>query len=212
MEDGMSITLEEYKMESTITEEYKGYKIDIIPDEFPESPIECDNLGTMVCFHGRYTLGNTDHGYDHRDYNSMSELKADIIRKEDPAVILPLYLYDHSGLRISTSSFSCRFDSGQIGFIFISKKKARYEYNWTNITKSRGELLTKYLINEISTYDKFLIGDVYGYKISKDDEEIDSCWGFYGAEYCLREAKSELKAIIKYELKTHGEHQVMELV
>ena len=42
-------------------------------------------------------------------------------------LMLPLYLYDHSGLAMSTESFSGRaphaeWDSGQVGWIYVSKK------------------------------------------------------------------------------------------
>ena len=40
-------------------------------------------------------------------------------------VILPLYLFDHSGISISTGSFHDPWDSGQVGFIYASKEKAK---------------------------------------------------------------------------------------
>lgn len=36
---------------------------------------------------------------------------------------------------------------------------------------------------DISTYEAFAFGDVYGYVIETEDgEELDSCWGFYGMD------------------------------
>ena len=71
------------------------------------------------------------------------------------------------------------------------------EKNW----KDRAD---KYLEGEVETYDQYLRGDVYGYTLTKktihqekcphcgevireyeDEEEVDSCWGFYGD--CLEE-------------------------
>lgn len=46
----MSYTYEE--------EEYRGCTIRIEQDDNPESPREWDNVGTMVCFHDRYNLGD----------------------------------------------------------------------------------------------------------------------------------------------------------
>jgi hypothetical protein len=43
-------------------------------------------------------------------------------------VILPLYLYDHGGITMSTGSFGDPWDSGQVGFIYVSKEKARKEF------------------------------------------------------------------------------------
>jgi hypothetical protein len=109
-----------------------------------------------------------------------------IIKKSLEAnyIILPLYLYDHSGITISTGPFSCPWDSGQIGYIYITKEKARKEYSWKYMTKSRIKRIINYLENEVETYDQYLTGDVYGYRISnEDDDHIDSCWGFYGHDY-----------------------------
>ena len=49
------------------------------------NPRENDNLGTMVCFHGRYNLGDK-HNYNSNDYNSFGEMEKAIIRKENVAV------------------------------------------------------------------------------------------------------------------------------
>lgn len=175
----------------------KKYRIKIIQDENPNSPREDDNLGKMVCFHGRYNLGDK-HDYDHRDYSGWDEQKEAIIKNEDVCVILPLYLYDHSGITMSTSPFSCRWDSGQVGWVFVSKKKVREEYSVKRITEKVIEKVTKVLKGEVETYDQYLTGDVYGYEIyevttcSEGHEHetiIDSCWGYYGTSECLSEAE-----------------------
>ena len=36
----------------------KKYELKIVQDTDPESPRTWDNLGTMVCFHKRYELGD----------------------------------------------------------------------------------------------------------------------------------------------------------
>lgn len=154
---------------------------------------EFDNLGTMVCFHKRYILGDRGHTYDCNDYESWDELEADIIRTEKPAALLPVYMYDHSGVTINTTGFSCPWDSGQIGFIFISKKKALAEYGGKIVTKRLRERLETYLRNEVETYDQYLRGDVWGYTIFDDNDEIiDSCGGFYGHDECEAEAVGQL--------------------
>ena len=182
-----------------------NYKIEIVQGCDPESPRTWDNLGTMVCFHGRYNLGDK-HSYRFQDYDSWDEMEKAIIKNEDVAVILPLYLYDHSGITISTTSFDCRWDSGQIGFIFISKKKVREEYSINRITKEWKEKVTKYLEGEVDTYDQYLRGDIYGYKVSKisvcdlgceHEEVVDSCGGFYGEDNAFEEAKG----IVEYRMK-----------
>ena len=47
---------------------------------------------------------------------------------------------------------------------------------------------------EVKTYDQYLTGDVWGYIIEDDSGEVlDSCWGFFGHDYCEEEAKAQLK-------------------
>ena len=105
------------------------YLIKVINDDDPFDPRGDDNLGTMVCFHGRYNLGDKNHGIDEKMFGGWGEMSAYIVKKEKVAVILPLYLYDHSGITISTGMFSCPWDSGQIGFIYVSKQKVRDEFS-----------------------------------------------------------------------------------
>jgi hypothetical protein len=176
------------------TEKIGKYKIDIIQDYDPESPRTWDNLGTMVCFHSRYDLGD-QHNYNHSDYNGWDEMEKDIIKTENVGVILPLYLYDHSGITMNTTGFSCRWDSGQVGFIFISKDKILKEYGGKIVTNKLKERVTNYLIGEVETYDQYLRGDVYGYRITdtEKEEELESCWGYYGVEDCMTEGKSILE-------------------
>ena len=176
------------------------YKIKIYPDTDPSDPRGDDNLGTMVCFHGRYNLGDK-HNYRHGDYTGWDDMKKHIIKDHDVAVILPLYLYDHSGITMSIAPFSCPWDSGKVGFIYVTKEKVREEYGGKYVTKKVRDCITKYLEGEVETYDQYLTGDVYGYKITQKGEEIDSCWGFYGQDECMKEAESIVEGLIKRELE-----------
>lgn len=155
-------------------------RLKIVQDSSPESPRNWDNLGTMICFHNRYDLGDK-HSYSSDDYSSWEEMKKAIIKEENTAVILPLYLLDHSGISISTGAFSCRWDSGQIGFIFVSKEKALEEFGGKIVTAKLKEKLERILDEEVETYDQYVRGDVYGFQIvDEDDDVVDSCYGFYG--------------------------------
>lgn len=180
---------------------YKGYEIEILQDEDPINPREDDNLGTMICFHKRYNLGDTHH-YNHGDYGSWDELLKAMEKKEGKLIALPLYLYDHSGITMSTGPFSCPWDSGQVGFIYVTLEKARAEFGKKLISKTMQAKLKGYLESEVKTYDNYLTGDVRGYKVSKDGEETDSCWGFYGdTDYVLKEAKAVVDANIEHDSK-----------
>jgi hypothetical protein len=139
----------------------------------------------MVCFHKNYKLGD-DHKYDRNDYNSWEELLSAIERDNPSGLIYePLYLYDHGGTTISTSPFSCKWDSGQVGYIYASKDSIRKEFGVKRLTKGVLERAYKVMEGEVRVYDQYLTGDVYGFIIKGEDGETeDSCWGFYGSDPC----------------------------
>jgi hypothetical protein len=175
---------------STEEKRIGNYLIEVIQDNDPQSPREWDNLGKMICFHGRYDLG------DEHDFSR--EESQEFLKSKEICVSLPLYLYDHSGITMSTIPFGCNWDTFQVGFIYITKEKVRKEYNVKRINKELIEKVTKVLEGEVKTYDQYLTGDIYGYRISKvtecelgheHKEELDSCWGFYGEEECMTEGE-----------------------
>ena len=189
------------------TKRIGDYKISIYTDENPDSPRNWDNLGTMVCFHNRYNLGDK-HELNHRYYKGWDDMEAHIIKDNDVSVILPLFLYDHSGITMRTTSFHDQWDSGQIGFIYVSKKKIREEYSVRYVTKKMRERITGYLIAEVETYDQYLRGDVYGFVITKHGEEVDSCWGYYGTEVAMDKAESVVTYYIVKEKESIKEETV----
>lgn len=125
------------------------------------NPREDDNLTTMVCFHNRYILGDKQTKYKQQDYDSWSALKNDIVAKEHPILIKPIYMYDHSGITIATTPFSCSWDSGQIGWVYITKHTVsnlgvvlENKEDWKHYINR----LDAYLESEIKEYDKYLVG------------------------------------------------------
>ena len=189
-------------MEAVETKRIGKYEIEIMHDLDPESPREWDNLGTMVCQHRTYNLGDK-HMYDLRDCRSWSDVQKEL---EYPPVILNLYLYDHSGITISCEPFGDKWDSGQVGFIFATKETLLKDYG-----KVDEEVIQKainVLKGEVETYDMFIRGDIFGYRISETSvcdhghehmEEVDSCWGFYGEDACMEEAESIVNSLIKHD-------------
>lgn len=107
-------------MEPIKTLEHKGCRIEIHPDTDAESPREWDNAGTMVCWHRRYALG------DKHTFNSPADFEE--WAKENKALVLPLFLYDHSGLSMRTSAYGDPWDSGQVGYIYILPAKILEEW------------------------------------------------------------------------------------
>lgn len=169
--------------------ELGGLTVTIDYDQDAESPREWDNLGTMVCWHRRYNLGDKHEFSTPTDFQEWADSK-----ESDIALCLPLYLYDHSGITMSCSKFSCPWDSGQVGYIYITREKIRSGYSAKRISKKLLERVRGYLISEVKTYDLFLTGQVYGYTVEDlEGNNVDSCWGFFGMETVKDEATSAAK-------------------
>ena len=175
---------------------HKGLTITIKQDDSPESPRSWDTLGTMVCFSRKHALGDAEHGYDAADYASMAEVE-EAIREHagQDAIILPLWLLDHSGLSMSCGErrypYDCPWDSCQVGYIFVSMADARREWETTSLTPEEIAAAKNVLRQEVKIYDQYLRGEVYGYRITDEEGEfLDSCSGFYGLDVCKQEAES----------------------
>jgi hypothetical protein len=169
-------------MEIAETFKVNNLTVNLFYDEDTESPRQWDNLGEMVCFHRRYSLG------DKHTFRSPEEVEEFL--SKTPHVALPLYLYDHSGITMSTSPFSCPWDSGRVGIIYVTLAQLRTEYNVKRITKTVREKAIKVLQSEVEEYDRFIRGEVYRYEIlDENGEEVDSCGGFIGLDYAIEAAR-----------------------
>jgi len=111
------------------------YRLEVFLDTCPESPRNWDNLGTMVCSHRRYDLGD-EQAKNIDEYSSWDEWLQgevyDLYGGEDNVVCLPLYLYDHGGITMNTTGFACFWDSGQVGWIYVTKEKLRKETGYSD--------------------------------------------------------------------------------
>ena len=98
-------------------------------------------------------------------------------------VSLPLWLYDHSGITISCGDreypYNDRWDSSAVGWIIYAKQAGDGE-DWRERAFDR-------MRAEVEEYDHYLQGEIYGFTLYKNREEIDSCWGYYGGDLAKNE-------------------------
>lgn len=120
---------------------------------------------------------------------------------EKEVILLNVFMYDHGNVAFSTADFGDRWDSGQVGVIYVTKEKIRHEYG-RRITARTIRRVTKCLEGEIEVYSSWASGDVYGFVVEdKDGEDEDSCWGFFGsnpltngiADYLDRKDRAKLR-------------------
>jgi hypothetical protein len=189
-------------------------ELKIVSDFDVESPREWSNMGTMLCFHKRYNLGD-ENPYNMNDFDSWMEFKERLEKDHDIAIILPIFMYDHSGITISTSleyPYNDRWDAGQVGFIFVTKEKIREEYSVKHVTKKTLQKALTYLLGEIEVYDLYLRGEVYGFQLvelskcsecgESHEETIDSCYGFYGYDIRKNGILDHLSSDIRKEIES----------
>lgn len=91
-------------------------------------------------------------------------------------VIRPLYMYDHSGVTVSTTPFNDRWDSGQVGFVFYVKEDSFTPGELRRWTAKKQKEALNIIEADVHMLDCYLRGDVWGYEISDEG----SCWGFFG--------------------------------
>jgi hypothetical protein len=162
-------------------------KIEIVHDIDPINPRkEFDHLGTMLYTSSRYLLGDK--------CVSASEIEEAV---KDPSMItLPVYAYIHSGVVLSTGPFTCPWDSGQCGIIYVSKYKVREDWKVKRISPKLHATILNCLQSEVQEFSDYLAGEVFGYRILDDDgAEVDSCWGFYGHQNAQESAEDALKGL-----------------
>lgn len=141
-------------------ENYKqinGYTFKI---NYADSDEYLDSCVNMFCFHRKYNIGDK-HKYSESDFIGWDKFETQLKKDYDIRVIEPLYMYDHSGITISTSPFSCPWDSGQIGFAFFTAEAIRKEFGIKKITKRILERAERVLEDSVRFYNTFLVGNMF---------------------------------------------------
>lgn len=183
---------------------YKGYTINIYPDDaHDQGPSEWGDTELFL-------IG------DHNQFYVNNDLIDDIhnLTTEDKKKyhIIPLIAYIHSGVSLSITNesypFNDKWDSCQVGYVFISKKDTK--------SKIKAKKLAKELIND---WNMYLTGNVYGFIVfDPQGEEIGSCWGFYGEPKdsdIINTAKGEINCDLKeprYKITYNKLEEITEIV
>ncbi len=158
---------------------YNNLTIKILSDLNPISPRQFENLGTMVCFHPTYKLGDVNL------YEDKAEFKEWVETSDEIAIYLPLYLLeDCNGLSIKTGLYP---ETDLVGWVFVTKEKLKDSFGTQLIAEN---YLLKILQNEVIEYDCYIANDYVGYVIEDNKgQELDSCWGFSDKFDAIEQAK-----------------------
>ena len=176
-----------------------GLTLIVSADPDPIDPRrDFDHLCTLVCWHRRYDLG------DQHDWEAPEAFKADMAAR--PHIRLPVFFYDHSGITIATTPFSCPWDSGQIGWAFVELSKLRTEFADVSDPVELQRNAEAMMRAEIAEYDQYLTGDVWCARIeNRTGVVLDSCCGFFGSDYAIEEGRRMLEEAVAAFRRAHGE-------
>ena len=182
-------------------ETYKNYTIEIEQEEGDFDPRDWDNTGIMLCSHRRYSLGDQQIGRSIMEECSNWDEVEQVIRETyNPVIIMPLYLYDHSGLSMRTyrHGYHSSWDCGQVGFIIATEKSIEKMHGKVDLTPEFLEKLENYLISEVKEYSQYLEGDVYWVRVTDPDgEELDSLGGMFGYDETMKEVQDWIDVDLK---------------
>lgn len=164
-------------------------------------------------------IGNKEHKDKQREVTQKFKSQIEALLAERYA-ILPLFLYDHSGITMSTSSGMFRacdsggWDWGVVGWIYVSKEKVLenwsvkgwddpVHYSHDNTTKTARERAIEILVGEVEEYDHHLTGECFGVCVETFDKEgnlieDDACWGFLGADYAKESLAEQVESTVKH--------------
>ena len=151
-------------------------KLTIVRDEHAENPLN-DTEWKLYSFSRNHTnFKHPDNFIQSRDRYGAINWQVGFKRKAQYSLARLLSCYQHSG---TTWSFKgegtqCKFDTAQIAGVLVWEGKAAD-------CGSAPELREAYARSMIEVHNEWLAGNVYGYTLVDEDNDIDeACWGFYG--------------------------------
>jgi hypothetical protein len=169
------------------------YKIEVVQDEYPDSPDSWGNEDAFVVYDHRQFYVERK-GFKPRDIWEHSQ-KSD--KLYNGYYFFVLYAYIHSGVSLSVGDHNfpdARWDVSSTGYVLVKREKYTY-------TREAAFKMAESITKE---WNEYLWGEVWGFKITdaEDDEVVDSCWGFYGdEENCMTEAENVVNSLIENDKK-----------
>jgi hypothetical protein len=178
----------------TVKQDGHTYRIAIIPDGETPNPLEdWSEMGTVLSLNRRHI-------------NFDPEGVADAIGNNPDAV--PLSYFEHGRCLWCVSGelpalARCPWDSAGLAGVWLpdvaTLASARHYGGST-----RQHFMRKRARLACDAYTRWCNGEVYGYEIERitacdcchteNAERVESCWGFYGREECLAEARAAVAA------------------
>lgn len=184
---------------------YRGIDINIFYDELAESPRDyAEHFTTIWCNSRSYradgkSIDDLLKELDLERFPGSFKNLCDIADKKGYFAV-PVYALIHSGISLSLTEFSDKWDSGTFGIVTIPKQLIYEEYGCKRISKKITKTLITIISAELNEYEAFANGFCFRFEISDGDDE-DDCGGFYGDDFenngLMDYARSMINGIIE---------------
>jgi hypothetical protein len=177
---------------NTVEQNGQTYRLAIYADPDALNPLhDWSEMGTILSLNRRHV------NFDPAGVESAIENNPDAV---------PLSYYEHSLCIWAVAGelppgARCRFDSMQFAGVWIPDAETLASAkNYGGST--RRHFMRKRARQACDAYTQWCNGDIYGYEIERvttcahcgeeSKESLDSCWGYFGLDYCRSEAEAAL--------------------
>ncbi len=157
----------------------KDYPVKIYLEDWTENPREWADSSTLCTAHRNYGFGGVALSHTCTSlHDAFRHHLQDEGLTERDIICCDVYLYEHSGIALSTAPFSCSWDSGQLGYIYEKRSDIRAEFDVKRISPQLEQIIFDRLDSEIETLGYWANGEVYYYEV-----EGEICGGFFGSDH-----------------------------
>jgi len=161
----------------------------------------CDHLSVMACWKRNSTIGDVQPSCSPKEWMEEKE------NVPKGSVVLNIFIYEHSGIVLSSSPFGDPWDSGQLGFMVMTPDKILEGWGQKKDGKTAKRVSAKMqkqalecMKAELEEYNKWIQGQCWGWSFTDENGKEDSCWGYIcddeeSAQYMKESMPEEARAL-----------------
>jgi len=160
-----------------VTRKHNNVDVNIYFDTDATNPLDIENGFKLISFDKKQNYGHK------HNYNTSYELFYDLLNQvgineslnklthkqlmnilKSHYYIKPVYILDHSGVKLSLNPFNDKFDSGLLGYCYITKEEAKSLFKTSTMTLTK-EIMSNYINEFIQDYNYYINGECYIFSI-----------------------------------------------
>lgn len=199
----------------------KSRNAEYIPGEEDDDSDHYYKFTEIYCkeSHDRYidadsSITESEIAEDMTEELSLNE-KLELIEASGEVVMLPISMYEHSGITLWLGSKDhhpdARWDCSSIGFAYIEKSTAEKEMSNRLLPEGSDfdwkEWSYKIMEGEMKDYDTYVRGEVMAFNIEDEDGNVfDSCGGYYDEEQLINDAKASIDGYLSEKEDAHNKN------